>query len=65
MKQTVVSDYAADFVLAMMVTSHDLLSSRMLKKHSLAFAASPLARRDSLVAHIFNRLQLSKNRVFQ
>ena len=50
----------------------------MLKKPSLAFSASPLARRDSLVAHIFNglrpskmaarpvpRRRLSKNRVFQ
>jgi hypothetical protein len=52
--------------------------SRLLKKLSVAFSATPLARRDSLVAYIFNGLQPSKmaphpvpprrqpkNRVFQ
>jgi len=32
-------------------------SSRVLKKPSVAFSAPPLARRDSLVAHISNGLQ--------
>ena len=35
-------------------------TSRMLKKPSVAFSAPPLARRDSLVAHISNGLQHSK-----
>jgi hypothetical protein len=34
--------------------------ARMLKKPSVAFSATPLARRDSLVAHIFSGLQPQK-----